>query len=62
MNRSKKGGESKIPTVTAADPLSASSKSVRTPRAGDLRETLVAPMLPLPLRRTSSPRKMRTSR
>ncbi len=37
-----------IPSATAADPLSASRSSVHTPSSGDLRETLVAPMLPLP--------------
>ena len=35
---------------------------MRAPSAGDLRETLVAPILPLPILRTSSPRKMRTRR
>src|ERR1700722_20633964 len=41
--------------ATAGNLFSASNSSGRIPRAGDLRETLVAPMFPLPLWRTSSP-------
>ena len=50
------------PHTTAIDPFSASSNRVKIPRPGDLRATLVAPMLPLPVRRTSSPRKIRIRR
>jgi hypothetical protein len=49
-------------TSTAPDPFNASSSRVNPPSTGDLRATLVAPILPLPVRRTSSPRKMRTSK
>ncbi len=49
-------------SATAAEPFNASRTSVITPSTGDLRETFVAPMFPLPLWRTSSPWKMRTRR
>jgi len=51
-----------IAAATAANPFKASSSRVAIPNAGDVRATLVAPMLPLPVARTSVPRKNRTSR
>src|SRR6266700_2949000 len=47
---------------TAPNPFMASSNSVTTPSAGDIRATFVAPMLPLPVVRTSAPRQARTSK
>src|SRR3954470_16711914 len=43
-------------------PLAASRRRVTIPNKGEVLATLVAPMLPLPVARTSAPRKTRTSK